>query len=328
MNYRISQLEIFPDELFLHLFSYIPPIDIYYAWHDLNCRISAIIRSIRISFDLIENSNENIRALDYFSKQIVFLRSSVSNETLDFRNFPNLCSLIIDTKLTKEQLDSIQSSYLPHLKRLSFSKWSKDEEILNEIIFNRHSSNEQNTPWLKVYHLPRLPSYFYTNISQLSHIQTMIFDRVTPYDINLILHLQPTLCRLKVTVIRWMSEDILLTLSLNNKNFQHQSLIHLHATMNTCNKLDDLYLLLSYLPFLRSLYIACDNLTITDFEQLACAIMTHMPRLNSFNCSFKQTRIEPIEKLHRMSPLFRHMKLRRVEWGGGWHYHCITTENL
>ncbi|CAF3303984.1 unnamed protein product [Rotaria socialis] len=328
MNYTISQLEIFPDELFLDLFSYISPIDLYYAWHGLNCRISAIIRSIQISFDLIENSNENIRALDYFSTQIVFLRLSVSNESLDFRKLPNLCSLIIDTKLTKKQLDSVQPSYLPHLKRLNFSKWSKNEEILNEIIFSRHSSNEQNIPWLKVYHLPKLPSYFLTNISQLSHIQTMIFDRVTSCDINLILHLQPTLCRLKVTVVRWMSEDMMLTVSLNNKNFQHQYLIHLHATMNTCNRLDDLYVLLSYLPFLRSLYIACDNLTITDFEQLAYVIMTCTPQLNSFNCSFKQTCIEPIEKLHCMSPLFRHMKLRRVEWGGGWHYHCITTENL
>ena len=159
MNYTISQLEIFPDELFLDLFSYISPIDLYYVWHGLNRRISAIIRSIRISFDLIENSNETIRSLDYFSKQIVFLRSSVSDKSIDFRKFPNLCSLVIDTKLTRKQLYSIQPSYLPLLKRLTFCKWSEDEEILNEIIFNRHSSNENNISWLKLYHLPKLPSF-------------------------------------------------------------------------------------------------------------------------------------------------------------------------
>ncbi|CAF1429987.1 unnamed protein product [Rotaria sordida] len=323
----MSRLEIFPDELFLNLFSYIPPTDLYHIWHGLNRRFCAILRSVRISFDLNENTDENTRALNYFSKQIVFIHLRILYKSLDFKQYPNLCSLIIDTKLTKKQLDSIQPINLPCLKRLTFSKWSKDEEILNEIIFNRYSSNKQNFSSLKVYHLPFIPSYFISNTSNLSHIQTMIFDRVTPYDIDLILSLQPILRRLKVTIVRWVADETIPQISIINKNYQHKHLIHLHTTMNTCNKLDDLYPLLSHIPCLRYLYIACDSLTINDFKQLAFELLTRLPCLERFNCSFKQTYIENIEKLHCMSPLFRHMKCRKVEWSGGWHYYCVTTRN-
>jgi hypothetical protein len=68
-----SHLEIFPDELFLELFSYISPRDLYYSWNGLNRRINGILRSVRISFDLIDNIDENYRILKYFSRQIVYI---------------------------------------------------------------------------------------------------------------------------------------------------------------------------------------------------------------------------------------------------------------
>jgi hypothetical protein len=140
-----SLLEIFPDELFLDLFSYIPPTELYHVWHGLNRRISAILRSVRISFDLTENTDENICALNYFSQQIVYIHLHVFNKSLDFKQFPNLYSLIIDAELSNEQLNSIQPNILPKLKRLTFSGCRKDEEPLNEMIFNRNSS------WLKFF---------------------------------------------------------------------------------------------------------------------------------------------------------------------------------
>lgn len=328
MTNTLSRLEIFPDELFLDLFSYIPPIDLYHVWNGLNRRLSAIIRSVRISFDLVENTDANTRALNYFSQQIVYIRLRLPYQSLDLRQFRNLHSLIVDTKLTKRQIDSIQPKNLPYLKRLAFSKWSNDEEILNEIIFNRNSSNEQIFQWLKVYHLPLIPNYYLINTSNLSHIQTMIFDRVTPWDIDLILALQPTLRRLKVTIVRWMSDDTISKIPPTGKNYQHKSLTHLDTTMNTCNRLDDLYPLLSHLSCLRSLYIACDSLTINDFKQLAFELVTRVPWLERFNCSFKQTYIENMENVHSMNPLFRHMKCRKVEWNGGWYYYCVATGNV
>lgn len=328
MYNRLSQLEIFPDELFLDLFSYIPPTDLYRVWNGLNRRLSAILNSVRISFDLIENTDDNTRALNYFSQQIVFIHLRTPYAKLDLKKCPNLHSLIVDAKLTKEQLESIHPNYLPYLKRLSFPKWSKDEEVLNEVIFNRDSSNEQISQWLKVYHLPSIPNYFLTNVFNLSHIHTLVFDRVTPCDIDLILSLQPTLRCLKVTIVRWMNDDTISRIALTNQNYQHKHLLHLHTTMNTCNRLDDLYPLLSHLSCLRSLYIACDSLTIGDFQQLAFELLTRVPFLEYFNCSFKQTYIEDIQKLHSMSSLFRHMKCRKIEWSGGWYYYCVTTGNV
>lgn len=328
MNNKKPRLEIFPDELFLDLFSYIPPVDLFRVWCGLNRRISAIIRSIRISFDLNEYTDANIRALDYFSKQIVFLHLHISYRSLDLTKYSNLRSLIINTQLTIQQLNSIQPVYLPFLRRLAFSKWSNDDEIINDIIFNQDSSTVQAIPWLKVYHLPKIPNYFIGRTLALSHINTMIFDRVTPFDISLILYLQPTLRRLKITIVRWMFDDFMPKFFLHDKNFQHKNLHYLEITMNTCNRLDDLYPLLQHLPCLRSLYIACDSLTLSDFKRLAIELVTRTPYLRKFNCSFKQTYIESIEVLQNMSPLFRHMKCRKIEWTGGWHYYCVTTVDI
>jgi hypothetical protein len=323
-----SRLEIFPDELLLDLFSYIPPTELYHVWYGLNHRFSAILRSVRISFDLNENTDAHICALNYFSQQIVHIHIRLAYKSLDLKQFPNLRSLLIDTKLTNEQLSEIQPNILPHLKRLTVSEWWKDEEPLNDIIFNRESFNEQRISWLKVYHLPSMPNYFLTNITNQTYIRTMIFDRVNPYHVNLILSSQIFLRRLKVTVVRWMPDDTILKHPSNHQNDQHKHLIYLDATMNTCNKLDDLYLLLSRLACLRHLHIACDSLTMNDFKQLAFELNRRVPWLERLSCSFKQTRIENIEELHCMSPLFRSMKCRKVEWAGVWHYYCVTTENV
>jgi len=324
---ELSRLEILPDELFLDLFSYIPPIELYYVWNGLNNRLNAILRSVQISIDLFENTNDNNHVLNYFSQQIVYIHLYVSYESLDLKKFSNLRSLIIDIKLTEEQLHSIQPNFLPCLQRLTFSEWWKDKEPLNEIIFNQENSKKNKSSWLKVYHLPSMPNYFLINTSILSNIQTMIFDRVTSGDIHLILSLQTTLRRLKVTIVPWISDDKISKTSIYNQHFQHKNLIHFDTTINTCNKLDDLYPLLSHLSSLRYLYIAGDSLTMNDFEQLAFELNTRVPWLEHFNCSFKQTFIEDMEKLHCMSPLFRHMICKKIEWSGGWHYYCVMTGN-
>jgi hypothetical protein len=152
----------------------------------------------------------------------------------------------------------------------------------------------------------------------------MIYDRVTPYDIDLILSLQTTLRRLKVTIVRWTPDDRISKI----QNYQHKNLIHLDVTMNTCNKLDHLYPLLSHLPSLKYLHLACDSLTINDFTKLSFELNTRVPWLERFSCSFKQTLIDDIKILHSMNRLFRHMKCKKIEWSGGWYYHCVTTENV
>lgn len=191
----LSRLEIFPDELFLELFSYIPPNELYTTWHNLNHRINAILQSVRISFDLIEYTNNNHEILNYFSKQVVYLCLRVSNDLLDLKKFSNLRSLVIETKLNIIQFQSIQSEYLPYLKRIRFSEWWQSKDPFINMIFDEKLS------WLKVYHLPSIPNCFLKDSSKFSYIQTMIFDRITSCDIHLILSFQTILRCLKVTIV-------------------------------------------------------------------------------------------------------------------------------
>jgi hypothetical protein len=316
-----SHLEIFPDELFLELFSYISPRDLYYSWNGLNRRINGILRSVRISFDLIDNIDENYRILKYFSRQIVYIHLCIPSNLIDFKEFINLRSLIIDTKLTSKQIESIDPMNLPNLRRLTFNEEWKSDDPLNEILFHQKTSNQ----WIKVCHLPIIPTYFLHNSLNCSHIQTMIFDRVTSCDINRLLFLQTTLRRLKVNIVSSIIDEKIWKSSFINLNYQHKYLIDFHTTMNTCNKLDELYPLLSNLSSLRYLHISCDNLTMYDFRQLALELHTRIPQLERFNCTFKQTYIENIEEVHSMSPLFTRMICKKIEWIGVWHYYCVTT---
>ena len=324
-----SRLEILPDEIFLDLFSYIHPSELYHVWLGLNRRLSAIINSIRISFDLTENTIEYINALNYFSWQIIFMHLRVNSDLLDLRQYPNLRSLIVDKKLTRTQLEAIQPKFLPFLTRLTVCEQLKDDDILNDMIFNRVISTKQHCSWLKVYHLPSVPWYFTINTSSLSNIETMIFDNVKPCEINLILLFQPNLRRLRITIVHWMSQNpVISNDSLLNKNYQHKHLIDFNATLNTRNKLDSLYPLLSHLPCLRYLNVACDSLGMSDFQRLASELNAKLPCLQRFNCSFKQTYINDMEKVHCLSPLFHRMKCKKIEWNGGWHYYCVTTRNI
>ncbi|UJR23213.1 hypothetical protein I4U23_026232 [Adineta vaga] len=328
MNIKPSRLEVFPDELFLDLFSYIPSAELYHVWHGLNHRLSAIIRSVRISFDLNDNTESSIQALNYFSLQIVHLHIRNSFDALNLRYFPNLRSLIIDTKLTNEQLDAIQPTILPHLQRLTFSEWWIHREPLNNLIFLPHSSNHLPISWLKVYHIPTMPKCFLTQYQPLSYIQTAIFDRVHPCNINIILSLLTLLRRLKVNVVRWMPDDGLLRVIPPIRQYKHTCLVHFDITMNTCDKLDELYPILSYLSCLNHLHVACDSLTIKDFKQLASELNKRLSTLKRFTCSFKQTYIDNMKILYCMCPLFHRMICKKVEWGGGWHYYCVTTNDI
>lgn len=316
-----SNFEILPDELLLELFSYLSPMEIYHTWSGLNYRFRSIFRSVQMSLILLENAGESIRILNEFSSQIIFIHLRVPIPSLDFRKFSNLRSLVIEAKLTDEQIQSIEPQYLPSLRRLTVTEEGKQEKSFDEIIFN----GKIVSAWIRVYHLPSISRCFLLKPSTMSHIQTMIFDRLRSFDVHVILIFLPTLRRLKVTIVPSIPEDIL----LSHNNYQHKHLIDFHIKLNTHNRIDELYPFLSHLNILRYLTITGDGLTIKDFEKLALQLHTQASQLQRLNCSFKQTRIDNIQQLHQMSPLFHRMKCREIQWiGTGWYYYCVTTEHF
>lgn len=319
----ISQLEIFPDELFLELFSYLSPIDLYQCWRHFNSRFLAIVRSVRIAFELIEDLNLNQEILNYFSSQIVYLHLRIPCQTIDFHQVPYLRSLILDTKLTPTQRNSIQSNILPKLERLTLDENSKDQNKFYEQIFNEIYSKK----WIKTLHLPYLPNYF-LNSNQFAFIQTMIFNRMTVIDVHLILSIQKFLKRLKVTIVSLSSAEKEYRLSQINTKYRNETLIDFHTIMNTYNQIDEICDLLSHLSQLKYLHIDCDGLKYQDFQRLANELNKHMPNLKVFNCRFRQTYVENINDIHCLSPLFYRMKQKKIEWVGGWHYYCITTRDI
>lgn len=321
---RTSQLEVFPDELFLDLFSYISPQDLYRCWRHLNSRLTAIIRSVRISFELNEDLQINQEIFDYFAAQINHLHLRIPCQTLEFRQFPFLKSLVLDTKLTRTQMNSIQSIILPQLQRLTLTETWKHQSLFNKKLFDEIYSKQ----WIKVLHLPSLPDYFLEHSNQFAFIQTMIFNRMTLTDVHRILSLQKLLKRLKVTIVTSSTEDKFSQISINNTTYQHEHLIDFHTIMNTFNRIDDLYGLLSRLSRLKYLHVECDSLNYQDFKRLAVELNTRIPKLKIFNCTFKQTRVENINDIHCLSPLFRRIKQKKIEWTGGWHYYCITTQDI
>lgn len=323
MNSR-SRIEIFPDELFLELFSYIAPLDLYRSWLNLNNRLRSITRSVKISFDLFENSSDVVETLNFFCSQTVYIHFHTSCPSLNLKNFFNLRTLTIDVILSREQLESIRPENLPFLKRLTFSSLLPDNEPLTDLLLTRRL-NTNESRWIDVYHLPRLPVFLVKLSSKLDHLQSLIIDRATTPDIETILSYLNFLRHLKVTVVPKPIEKGRSTMKNTDPHYFHRSLVNLNITMNTCDKLDEFFPILSRLISLKSLYVACDGLIFNDFQQLAFELHTRVPWLKRFNCSFQQTYVDDMMKLHSLTPFFHRMRCRKVEWPGGWHYYRITT---
>ena len=323
MSYH-SQLEIFPDELFLELFSYISPEELYHVWIRLNRRFASIINSLKISMDLFDSSSQSINTLNYFAHQIVYINIRAFSPSLNFNSFPKLRTLIIDTQLNPRQLKLIRPWILPALKRITFPSQLPDVDSLNEILLI-DQLNDSKTRWIEIYQLPRIPNYLVKNPSKFNHIHSVIFNRLTTPDVDLLLSSLIYLRYLKVTVVPKTMDQTRPPVKATDPNYHNRNLVNLNVTMNTCDKLDDFFPIMSRLPSLISLYIACDSLMLSDFQQLAVELHTRVPWLRRFNCTFQQTYVDDMMKLHQLSPYFRRMGCQKIEWPGGWHYYCVTT---
>ncbi|CAF1198098.1 unnamed protein product [Adineta ricciae] len=128
MNYltsaRHSTLEIFPDELFLELFSFIQPVDLYRAFRHLNQRLTRILHDIYICMHITSDDDDELQheCLNYFSRQIIYLAVDCHPTRLlyeiDLRPFNNLRSLHLPLP-TDEQCSQITPQNFPFLTQLT-----------------------------------------------------------------------------------------------------------------------------------------------------------------------------------------------------------------
>jgi len=118
--FKLSRFELMTDEILLEIFEYIPLIDLYNGFVNLNFRLNILLRDVHLGISLDQNEYPNkslLNSISYFSKQIHYIHID-HYPLLNLRKFSNLRSLIIYLP-TKNQLLSINSELMPNLRRLS-----------------------------------------------------------------------------------------------------------------------------------------------------------------------------------------------------------------
>jgi hypothetical protein len=125
----VSRLELFPDEIFLELLSFIRPIDLYHAFVNLNSRLNYIINDIDICIHIINNKEcKNYQScINYFVHQIIYLAIdlhwSCLSYNLHLQSFVNLRSLHLPMPNAKQCLE-ITPDNLPFLTNLTINNKS------------------------------------------------------------------------------------------------------------------------------------------------------------------------------------------------------------
>ncbi|CAF1371808.1 unnamed protein product [Adineta steineri] len=151
MNNDTSFLELFPDELFLELFSFIKPIDLYRGFVNLNQRINNILNDTHLCMHIINDVEHEVdqACMIYFARQIIYLAIDCHFSTLSYdislRSFVNLRSLHLPLPSVNQCLE-ITPNNLPYLTNLT----------INDKIFKSILCNLDPFPYLSTCCIPRV----------------------------------------------------------------------------------------------------------------------------------------------------------------------------
>lgn len=217
-----SKLESFPDELFIELFSYIKPVDLYTGFVNLNYRIDAILHDIQIHIS-IDNDNQYVehqQCMEYFANQVTYLAIgyhwSCLYDHICLRRFSNLRSLHLP-KPNKRQSQEIYPEYLPHLIHLT----------INDNGFKSILSRSSKFSNLRTCCIPRVYSSVTTQINPLQlcfTLQTLSLYSCSMKDLFHLFQYVPNLKYLQV---------ILTSMAENNQDIKmkHENISRLKVTL-------------------------------------------------------------------------------------------------
>jgi hypothetical protein len=127
MNKTIENMDkLFPDEIFLMIFQYLPTLDLFRGFYGLNSRLNAIISDIPIKLNTLYDVETRQYILpNIYPPQVRILEVPYNGCTIpSISEFVNIRELIFLNEPTSNQLNDIQPIHLPYLKRLSISKIS------------------------------------------------------------------------------------------------------------------------------------------------------------------------------------------------------------
>jgi len=301
------------DEILIEIFEYIPLIDLFNGFVNLNFRLNILLRDVRLGICLDQN-NENctkyfLNILYYFCKQIIYIHID-HYPLLNLKKFSNLRSLIIYLP-TKIQLLSINNRFLSNLSRLWIGIINKNDQI---ILWKNLFGNKQ---FKKLYFC----NFFQINFNEQNfnsyqiclNIKKLFITNISTKDFLFILLLLPNLYQLEICI-----SDVLLKSEENLTNFSHQNLRILKIEfLEKIPKLNHLNNLISFVPYIQQCTLILIHLIkIKDYAILQNILINKLLQLKQFICSidyycqFQSNQM--IKKFHRLKiklPFFQTMKI-------------------
>jgi hypothetical protein len=309
---KLSRFELMPDEILLEIFEYIPLIDLFNGFVNLNFRLNFLLRDVRLGVFIHQHEQTNkylLNALYYFSKQILYIHVD-RYPLLNLDIFTNIRSLTIYVP-TSIQLLSINADLMPHLSRL----WlgiihQKDQTILYKNLFEKKQ-------FCKLYFCNFFEMNFNDNLNTFQcclNITKLFLTNIQTKDFLLLLSLLPNLTQLEVCI-----SDVLFTSSSHNlTNFSHKNLRILKIEFaQKLAQLNILNCLLSFVPYVQRCTLLLINLIkIRDYANLQNILIQKFEQLKEFICSIdyfcQLSSNEMSPKFHRLRnklPFFQTMKV-------------------
>ncbi|CAF1395101.1 unnamed protein product [Adineta ricciae] len=278
--FLLSRLELLPDEVLIEIFQYIPLIDLFNAFTNLNYRFNFLLRSLQLGVDIHQNESNNqhlLQALTFFAKQIQYIHID-RHPFLNLNIFPNLRSLIIYLPTTKQVL-SINSNQMPKLRRLWIGILAeKDQKQLCTSLFGENQFTK-----LDFCNLFEINFNATLNCCQsLSTLRRLILTNCQTKDFIILLSFLPNLTELNICIC-----DVSTTYSHNLTNFSHENLRILKIEfVEKLSQLHILNCLISFVPYVQQFTLFLANLIqIQDYIYLKNILLENFLQLRKLICS-------------------------------------------
>lgn len=136
----VSQIEIFPNEIFIEIFRYFNAKNLFQYFYNLNSRFNILIQSLNNLY-LSTSSYYDIHITPFIDILFIHYKAQIN-----LNYFTKLRHLYI-SQLTEELLEQLARNHLPYLEYLSIHSLDRIEEDRMSYLWNKIFSN--SFPYLK-----------------------------------------------------------------------------------------------------------------------------------------------------------------------------------
>lgn len=307
----ISSIEDFPDELFLEIFSYLSPLDLFLSFAYLNTRIDSILcdQSVQLAVQLTEY---HYTTIDYFADYFTHL--FVTNDQMDIRQFNSIQSLTLgpSPRPTDELLNQLidqPAKYFPHLTQLTvhppLSTWYSPAAVYlwTQLFTNKLPSRlERCSLPGRIFAIPTTRFCCYS-------LRSLSIGGCSMRDFPALLTCVPNL--------KFLSTDIWgVAEPIQSFADQHFNLSHLRIELKQQTiVVDEIHFLLWYVPLLKTLTVQGTRKHDTFNVKCWCEVLSNqLEYLTKFSCTIRlsdthQNKTLDIDSIRQHHSLFSQMRL-------------------